>query len=432
MTDYTDAFSSDSIPPTGASFSSSALAENTAFFWPYNYSGDSNIIAKLMDVSCSAGVAMTMPPANQVSKGEDVLIRNTGAETLTVKKSDGTALTTVTSGTAVLLYVTDNSTAAGTWGSFVYGAGTASVEAGTLAGAGLTAISTTLNIGQEAEEQTTFELTSAQRGKVILFSGAFQTYSIPDIATFDPGYFVFIHNAGSGGLILAPYGAQKIDGVSSYYVPGNEFFGLAILNGSWRKFALIQNYSALVSSITLTNTNMNTFREQKFIPASEFTIDAGYGTAPTLSTLSLTNYDIEYLAFSDAANGRASFHTKSDGPYTGATTRVYPMWFRQTITNPTANVVWKISGLGYTNESAPTIANGASLIDATVTSASVTSAAPTVVNSYRFAEYSTGIGGTHIVVERDTTNASDDMTGETACLIGVLVTYNRTSINSQY
>jgi hypothetical protein len=129
MTTYTDVFGNNTVAPSGYQYVAVALSANTTFEWPENAVGD-DLIAAIMDVTPSgAGLEITLPAANGASTGRDILIRNVGSDTFTIKDNGGSTITTAASGTAKYLFITSNSTAAGTWGVFTYGTGTSSADA---------------------------------------------------------------------------------------------------------------------------------------------------------------------------------------------------------------------------------------------------------------------------------------------------------------
>ena len=145
---YTSPFTGDAVQPADVSYESITLAANLQLVWPINGNLQSETpAARIMDVAASSGgLELRMPAASQVSVGQDALIRNTGGNTFTVKTLNGTAtIVSIAAGSARYIYLTDNSTDAGTWGNFTFGAGTSNADAATLAGAGLEANGTVLD-----------------------------------------------------------------------------------------------------------------------------------------------------------------------------------------------------------------------------------------------------------------------------------------------
>jgi len=83
---YVSPFTGDVIQPTDVSFRAVTLSANIQLEWPINGNATDDYVARIMQVTAtSAGLAMWMPPANQTSVGNDVLIRNVGANSFTVK-----------------------------------------------------------------------------------------------------------------------------------------------------------------------------------------------------------------------------------------------------------------------------------------------------------------------------------------------------------
>ena len=226
MTNYTDVLSSVSITPAESSFQSYTLTENTLFNWPYNYAGDGKIMAKVMEITPSSGVIMTVPRADQVSVGEAVIIRNKGAYSLPVQKYGGSSLITVSPGSSVHIYITDNSTPYGTWGIVNYGVGTCAADATSLAGYGIAADGSSLNIAHPVSEQSSpWSVTSTDRAKTFVYTGGTGTVSLPDVSVVGNNFFFLLRNNGSGTLTIDPYSTQTVDGGATAALnPGESTF----------------------------------------------------------------------------------------------------------------------------------------------------------------------------------------------------------------
>ena len=146
MTSYTNVFGGNVIYPAEVSYRPVALSADTTLAWPTELATDTNVVAQIMDVTPSgAGLSIIMPAANQVSVGETTLIFNVGASAFSVKDNAGNTIASISPGLAWQLYVTDNSTVAGSWRAVQYGAGSSSATAGSLTGYGIVAIANTLN-----------------------------------------------------------------------------------------------------------------------------------------------------------------------------------------------------------------------------------------------------------------------------------------------
>lgn len=259
MTDYTDAFGSSSIPVADAEYGAYTLTASATFNWPYNYSGAGNIVYKTMEISCTNGIVITMPDADKVSVGETTLIRNVGAETLTVQKSDSSALASIGAGLAVMLYVTDNSTAAGEWGLINYGAGSSSADAMSLAGYGLKAIGTVLNAAYPVEtEASGWAVDIYDRAKSIIYTGGTDIAVLPSPSDAGSDWFIMIRNSGTGTLTIESNAAENIDDASQIaFNPGES--AIFVSTGSvWYTIgygrSLLYQFTQLIKDVSAGGT----------------------------------------------------------------------------------------------------------------------------------------------------------------------------------
>lgn len=216
MTAYVDVFGAQTVPPAGSTYASVNLTANTTFEWPEVATG-TYLVADKLDITQTAAWTLTLPAANQVSTGRDTLIRNLSAFDLTIVDSAAGAIATVAAGAVKVIYLTDNSTAAGVWAEYTLGTGSSAADAASLAGEGLIATGTTLS--QEWEIKTSsvdYTVVSADRAGTLSFSdsGAL-TCSLPASASLGNGFFVGVTNQGSGSVTIDPSGAETVDGVST-------------------------------------------------------------------------------------------------------------------------------------------------------------------------------------------------------------------------
>lgn len=213
---YTSPFQGDVVLPTDVSYESITLTANLQLVWPINGNlATDTPAARIMDVSASSGgLELRMPAANQVSVGQDALIKNTGANTFTVKTYGGAGtIVSIASGEAKYIYLTNNSTTTGTWSNFEFGAGTSSADAATLAGYGLLANGLTLNQSHPVESIVASQsFSNTDRAKTYVWSGGVTTVTLPSAATVGNNWFMLIKNNGTGTLTLDAPGSQTIDG----------------------------------------------------------------------------------------------------------------------------------------------------------------------------------------------------------------------------
>ncbi|NDB60947.1 hypothetical protein EB001_21255, partial [bacterium] len=118
MTSYVNPFTGDIIQPTDVSYVAYSIATNLTLVWPINGNTSTNVVARIMVITPSVnGLSVNLPPANQVSVGQDTLIKNPSAYELTIKDASGNVITTITAGGARYIYLTNNATTAGSWSS---------------------------------------------------------------------------------------------------------------------------------------------------------------------------------------------------------------------------------------------------------------------------------------------------------------------------
>jgi hypothetical protein len=232
MTSYVNPFTGQTIQPSQVGYEQLTISTNTILQWPVN-GNTSNVVANIIEVTATTtSLNLFMPAATQVSTGQSVLIRNIGANSFTVVKSDGSTIVSISSGVAQYIYVTDNTTIPGTWATVTFGAGTSSANAGALAGFGLKAISTTLNQAYPlATYNSTTTLTSTERASFAVYTGGVGSFILPSSSTLGNDWFINIRNNGTGILTITPTGADTIDGNASQQLQIGESF-VVVSNGT--------------------------------------------------------------------------------------------------------------------------------------------------------------------------------------------------------
>lgn len=256
---YTDVFGNQTLPPAEYGFHSFTITTDLTMVWPYNSDSTDNAIAKIMEFTCTSGNAITLPDATQVSTGEDFLIKNVGANTLTVKNFDGATVGSVEPGHADYFYLADNTTQAGQFNLIAFGAGTSSVDAATLVGYGIKAIGTSLN---QSHEVTTVSgpttIDSGYRAKVIVGVGGNMTLSLAAVATLQNDFFFLFRNGGTGTVTIDPNGVETIDGQAAMTVQPGESLMLFCSGVAWYSVgygrSTIYQFTQLVKDISVGGT----------------------------------------------------------------------------------------------------------------------------------------------------------------------------------
>jgi hypothetical protein len=213
---YTDVFGGANIYPSEISYSSVALSVDVVLSWPEETSTNTNLATRIMDVTPStAGLSIYLPAANKTGTGNTILFNNRGANTFTVRDSAGTQVITVAAGTLWQVYLTNNSTAAGTWQSLQYGATTSSANASALAGTGIVAVGALLSQSVPITAfNSNYTTTFADRANMFNWTGAGGTITLPAPTTAGNNWFIYLRNSGSGAISADAPGTTLINGAS--------------------------------------------------------------------------------------------------------------------------------------------------------------------------------------------------------------------------
>jgi len=261
---YNSPFTGNVIQPTDVAYRSITLTATLQLTWPINGTTADDAAARIMEVSSSSSsYFLQMPPANQASVGQDALIRNVGAVSITVKNFGGAGtIITIPAGSSYYIYITANSTTAGTWGIIAYGIGSSGADAATLAGYGLLAIGQTLNQSQPVTTfSTSYTAVAADRSSTYVWTGGAGTLTLTLASTLADNWFMFIRNSGTGALTVAGSGGNTINGSASIILQpgdsaiivcsGTTFYTVGL--GKSTQFAFTQLSKAVTTgSYTLT------------------------------------------------------------------------------------------------------------------------------------------------------------------------------------
>jgi len=219
MTTYTNPFTGQTVSPSQVAYESLTISADTVLQWPVN--GNTGVVASnIIEVTATTtSLNLIMPSALQVSVGQAVIIRNIGTNTFTVTDNPtlpalvGSTLVSIPSGITIYLYLTANTTNAGTWQSVTFGAGTSSANAATLAGYGLTALGTTLNQSYLVTNYySNGTLTATNRANFVVWSSGVGTLTLTSAATLGNNWFCMIANNGTGIVTITPSGTDTING----------------------------------------------------------------------------------------------------------------------------------------------------------------------------------------------------------------------------
>ena len=214
---YTQTFGGNTIYPSDVSYLALSITADAFLVWPLEANAGPNVVARIIDVTSDAAHSVFMPDATQTGTGQTILFNNLSAYVVTVKDSVGDTLIAMPSNTVWELYLTDNTTAAGSWRTYQFGAYVSQAQSATLAGYGLKAVSSTLAQNYQTNLfSSSYTLGVQDRASLYVWTGGSSgTITLPAAAAVGNGWFVSINNAGSGDLTVAPAGTETVDNAAS-------------------------------------------------------------------------------------------------------------------------------------------------------------------------------------------------------------------------
>ena len=274
---YVNPFTGQTVSPSQVGYESLTINSNTTLQWAINGNDQNEVVANIIEVTATvASLSLIMPPATQVSVGQAIIIRNIGAQTFTVEDNGGGSIASIASGVAKYIYVTDNSTEAGTWSIFTFGAGTSAANASTLAGYGLTATGATLNQSYSVSSYySTSAIPTSSRAQFIVWGGGVGTLTLPSTSTVGANWFCMIRNNGTGIATIAPSGIDTIDGNSTQQLQLTESLVIVSNGTGWNTFGYGRSNSFAYTQLALSLTGGTTTLT---VPQASNTIQTYSGT----------------------------------------------------------------------------------------------------------------------------------------------------------
>jgi hypothetical protein len=315
MTTYTNPFTGQTINPSQVGYELINLSANTVLEWPIN--GNNAITAaNIIDVLPSTGsgvLKLALPPASQVSIGQQLIIRNIGSSSFEVTNDDfSTVIATIASGVAEFIFLTDNTTVDGVWAAITFGAGTSAADAAALAGYGLTAQNTVLNQTYSLDTiASSYTILATGQASFYVWIGGAGTLTLPSAESLVPGWFCMIRNNGSGIVTVTPQGTDTIDGNSTQQLQLTESLVLVSNGTGFNTFGYGRSssfqYTQLVVSITSTSTVLTSAQAAN-------TVQTYTGTLSANSSVTLPS-TVQIYAIHNGTTGAysLSFKTASSG-----------------------------------------------------------------------------------------------------------------------
>ena len=269
MTTYTNTFGGTNIYPSDVSYRYVSLTVSQILDWPLETAPTNDVVASIMDINpTTTSLVITMPDATDAGNGQTVLFNNVGSNTFTVKTSTGVQICAPVSGSTFQIYLTDNSTASGTWRSFQYGASASAADAANLAGLGLKAIATTLNQSMPVSTvATNYTVGVSDRAKAYVWTGGAGTLSLTAGPTLGNDWFVQIRNGGTGDLTIDPSSSETINGAATLTLSpgdsciiitdGTQFWTIGFGQSAIYAFSLLQIDVSGSGNYTLSIAELN-------------------------------------------------------------------------------------------------------------------------------------------------------------------------------
>jgi hypothetical protein len=217
------------ISPAQVSYLDLVLTAPIVLLWPQETQPNTPLAAQIIDidVTSTAGFSITLPPANQVSVGQFVVINNKSAFNQAILNASGQiVIAALAPGAIYFIYLTNNSTVSGVWSAFQYGAQASAPSASALAGAGLLATGSTLSQDIVVVSlNSPFSVGVPNRAQLLNWTGGSGTITLPLAATAQPSFYIQVRNSGSSILTVATSGSDLINGGPSIALnPGDSAF----------------------------------------------------------------------------------------------------------------------------------------------------------------------------------------------------------------
>lgn len=242
---FTNIFTGLPTQPSTVSSQVFNLDSNVTLNWATSFVDSSNVIGGQNNVfaettESGAPWIITLPPANEVSPGQQMMFNCLGSEPFEVNTHDGFSLVVMQPTESWIISLFDNSTIGGEWTLIQIGSTTSTAQASMLAGLGTTALNGLLNTNIPNKTLTTnYTILASDRASLLVNGGGSVTYTLPVIdnsTTIFTGFYIGVNNAGTGSITLTGSSGQLIDllstsvlnpGESAYYI-ASQFSGGAL------------------------------------------------------------------------------------------------------------------------------------------------------------------------------------------------------------
>lgn len=267
---YSEVFGGATLYPAGQTYLSIQFSTDQTLQWPIEQAiAGQDVVANIIDGDATAaGLNLDFPDARQVSNGVQTVVNNIGSNTFTLRDATGGTILSIVPGSAWVAYLFDNTTEAGSWRTFQLGASVSVAVASALAGAGLKAISTTLNqrIAPTSTAVTPITWTDSDRAQLTIWTGGVGVLDLPDPAVVGSDWFAMFRNGGSGSVTVTPPSGTIDDSATLVMDPGQSativtdgtnFFTVGLGQSTAGFFDFIEINVAGSGDFTLSGVQLN-------------------------------------------------------------------------------------------------------------------------------------------------------------------------------
>jgi len=309
---YTDVFGAQTVPPSEESYVFHNLSgTDNQLYWPEQYSGAGYRLADITELTGAGAVAVRLPAADAVSVGESFLLRNRCLDDIQVNDASGAPAALLPAGQTLFFYVVDNTTPAGQWQIFTFGAGTSAADAAALAGDGLSVATGRLQVSSEYRAiNSDYPIVPEDRGQILDVVTGTVTVTTPDATTAGDGFYCFIRNSSAGNLTLEGRDAQTVNGAPSVtFAPGDSVI-LMSTGTNWVTVGYGRSVSGQFSEVIVNAAAGNVTLSSSDVAGRMIRVA---GTATTNITVTLPAIDNIYFVVVEAGMGSygATFTTGS-------------------------------------------------------------------------------------------------------------------------
>lgn len=223
---YTNVFTGSTIYPTEVALTKLDMTANVVLQWPIEAPLGEPLASEIVEITTSTSASWTIkvPDAMLVSVGQTILFNNRTGVAISVLDYNNASIVSVPAGTQWQIYLATNTTQAGVWRQYQFGAATSEANAGALAGHGLVAegsqLETAVIVFDFAINKTLVQDDHA--GMFNCTSSGVTTLTLPDPVAIGTAWYVQVRNSGAGTLTVDTTGTALIDGSATKVFSPND------------------------------------------------------------------------------------------------------------------------------------------------------------------------------------------------------------------